>query len=282
MPEAVGPKGDDVIVSNTREMEKQRRKLDKEIKQRQKDAERKKLKDEKKRQKEAEKQEAKDRKKEKKENSNALKASKANSVQVQPTLDDFKASSDDPIPVFLHKAITYIEAEGLDAEGLYRVPGNRAHVDLLFQKFDEDHNVDITALDIAVNAVATAVKDFFFKRLPPVLPEEQMADLETVSMTPDKSIKMLELGKLLKSLPRTNFAVLKYIFQHLVKVTEYSKENCMDSKNLAICWWPTLLQYEFGDLSKFEAMRPHLEDIVQLMIDQFRFLYCGQEEIMMV
>ena len=45
----------------------------------------------------------------------------------------------------------------------------------------EDHNVDIAALDIAVNAVATAVKDFFFKRLPPVLPEEQMADLETVS-----------------------------------------------------------------------------------------------------
>ena len=66
------------------------------------------------------------------------------------------------------------------------------------------------------------------------------------------------------------------------RVTERSKENCMDSKNLAICWWPTLLQYEFGDLSKFEAMRPHLEDIVQTLIDQFRFLFCGQEEIMMV
>ena len=66
------------------------------------------------------------------------------------------------------------------------------------------------------------------------------------------------------------------------RVTERSKDNCMDSKNLAICWWPTLLQYEFGDLSKFEAMRPHLEDIVQTLIDQFRFLFCGQEEIMMV
>ena len=66
------------------------------------------------------------------------------------------------------------------------------------------------------------------------------------------------------------------------RVTEMSKDNCMDSKNLAICWWPTLLQYEFGDLGKFEAMRPHLEDIVQMMIDQFRFLYCGQEEVMMV
>merc|ERR1712029_774036 len=273
--------GDDVIVSNTREMEKQRRKLDKEIKQRQKDAERKKLKDEKKRQKEAEKQEAKERKKEKKETSNALKSSKANSVQVV-SLEDFRCSSEDPVPVFLRKAITYIEAEGLDAEGLYRVPGNRAHVDLLFQNFDEDPKVDIDELDIAVNAVATAVKDFFFKRLPPVLNPDHMAELETISLIPDRSIKVLELGKLIKRLPKTNFAVLKFIFQHFVKVTESSKDNCMDSKNLAICWWPTLLQYEFGDLGKFEAMRPHLEEIVQTMVDQYRFLFCGQEEVMMV
>ena len=62
---------------------------------------------------------------------------KANSVQSQPSMDDFRTSSDNPIPVFLEKAINFIEKEGLDAEGLYRVPGNRAHVDLLFQKFDE-------------------------------------------------------------------------------------------------------------------------------------------------
>ena len=66
-----------------------------------------------------------------------LLRTKANSVQSQPSMDDFRASSDNPIPVFLDKAITFIEKEGLDAEGLYRVPGNRAHVDLLFQKFDE-------------------------------------------------------------------------------------------------------------------------------------------------
>ncbi len=39
--------------------------------------------------------------------------------------------------MFLEKALHFIEKEGLDTEGLYRVPGNRAHVDLLFQKFDE-------------------------------------------------------------------------------------------------------------------------------------------------
>ena len=174
-----------------KEGEKQRKKLDKEMKARAKEAERKKIKDEKRRQKE----EAKIQK------SNKLKSS--NSIQVQATLDDFKvrqkqmpwtkslmvllfqASVDDPIPVFLRKAITFIEKEGLDAEGLYRVPGNRAHVDLLFQKFDEDPaKIDIDELDIPVNAVATAVKDFFFKRLPPILNEEQMSELENISRKP--------------------------------------------------------------------------------------------------
>ena len=135
-----------------------------------------------------------------------LLRTKANSVQSQPSMDDFRASSDNPIPVFLEKAINFIEKEGLDAEGLYRVPGNRAHVDLLFQKFDEgaaagvyviidpgdkrtvmitntisDRNVDIHSLDIAVNAVATAVKDFVYNRLPEILPPEQMEDLEKLS-----------------------------------------------------------------------------------------------------
>lgn len=44
-----------------------------------------------------------------------------------------------------------------------------------------DSNVDIDELDIAVNAVATAVKDFFFKRLPPILGPEDMAELEAIS-----------------------------------------------------------------------------------------------------
>lgn len=56
----------------------------------------------------------------------------------------------------------------------------------------------------------------------------------------------------------------------------------MDSKNLAICWWPTLLPLEFSDMMMFERMRPHLEDSVQTMIDQFRFLFCGEEEVVMV
>ena len=37
-------------------------------------------------------------------------------------------------------------------------------------------------------------------------------------------------------------AILILIIMIITRVSEQSKVNCMDSKNLAICWWPTLLQ----------------------------------------
>lgn len=50
---------------------------------------------------------------------------------------DFVQSEKSLIPLFLEKCVEFIEIEGLDSEGIYRVPGNRAHVDLLYQKLQE-------------------------------------------------------------------------------------------------------------------------------------------------
>lgn len=44
-----------------------------------------------------------------------------------------------------------------------------------------DVNFDIRSLDIPVNAVATALKDFFSKRLPPLIDKERMNELEDIS-----------------------------------------------------------------------------------------------------
>jgi len=263
--------------------DKQKKKIEKELKSKQKEMAKQEKKDKEKEERENKAKVKEEKKKEKQDKKTAARSNmKANSVQGQPSMDDFRASDDNPIPVFLSRCIEFIELEGLVTEGLYRVPGNRAHVDLIFQNFDEDQSFDFHSLDIAVNAVATAVKDFFFKRLPPLLPQEHMVDLEQISMMQDRHMRLLEIKKLLERMPKANHAVLKFIFQHFVRVTERSKINCMDSKNLAICWWPTLLQYEFGDLGKFELMRPHLEDVVQTFIDQYRFLFAGLEEVMMV
>ena len=118
-------------------------------------------------------------KEEKKRNKAAAKAAKS----APPTgklLASFKQSDKSCVPLFLEKCVHFIEREGVDSEGIYRVPGNRTHVDLLYQKFDEEDNVDIEKLDIPVNAVATALKDFFSKHLPPLFEPELMNELEVL------------------------------------------------------------------------------------------------------
>lgn len=56
---------------------------------------------------------------------------------VSSSLPDFIQSEKNFIPLFLERCVEFIEQEGLDSEGIYRVPGNRAHVDLLYQKLQE-------------------------------------------------------------------------------------------------------------------------------------------------
>jgi len=162
------------------------------------------------------------------------------------------------------------------------VPGNRSHVEFLFQTFEKDNNINIINLDIPVNAVATALKDFFSKKLPPLFTDDLIDELEELSIIADRNCRLMSLKDLLKKLPNVNFEILKFIFNHFAKVAENCKSNNMDSKNLAICWWPTLLPIEFNDMERFEQLRPHLEDIVQTMIDQQPFLFCGKDAYVMV
>ncbi|XP_047037111.1 rho GTPase-activating protein 190 isoform X1 [Helicoverpa zea] len=223
------------------------------------------------------------------------KDSKKNAAQINNTqsVQNWGPQGGHGIPLFVEKCVEFIEREGLASEGLYRVPGNRAHVDMLFNKFYEDPKVDLDSLDIPVNAVATALKDFFSKRLPPLLDEASMAQLEDIATMrgciaggvelKDRSWRLLALRSLLHSaLTPLARATLDYLLHHFARVADNSKLNSMDSKNLAICWWPTLLPVQFSDMGRFEMTRPYLEDIVQTMIDQHPFLFRGQEAFVMV
>ncbi|XP_075987225.1 rho GTPase-activating protein 190 isoform X3 [Anticarsia gemmatalis] len=227
------------------------------------------------------------------------KDSKKNSSQLNNTqsIQNWGPQGSHGVPLFVEKCVEFIEREGLASEGLYRVPGNRAHVDMLFTKFYEDPKVDLDSLDIPVNAVATALKDFFSKKLPPLLDEASMAQLEDIARCvpamrgcmaggvelKDRSWRLLALRSLLNTaLTPLASATLDYLLEHFARVADNSKLNSMDSKNLAICWWPTLLPVQFSDMGRFEMTRPYLEDIVQTMIDQHPFLFRGQEAFVMV
>ena len=80
-----------------------------------------------------------------------------------------------------------------------------------------DPNCNIVELDIPVNAVATALKDFFSKHLPPLLSTQTMNKLTDATAIQDHSCRLLEMRRLLTQLPTANFEILKFVFHHFVK-----------------------------------------------------------------
>lgn len=95
-------------------------------------------KQEKRRLKEEERQRREREKEKERERKRNLKMTKEGKKEkAAPTLEDVVLAEGRAIPLFLETCVKFIEAEGLDSEGIYRVPGNRAHVDMLFQKLEE-------------------------------------------------------------------------------------------------------------------------------------------------
>ncbi|CAE1156293.1 ARHGAP5 [Acanthosepion pharaonis] len=237
-----------------------------------------KKKEEKRRQKEEEKklkEQQKLQKKIKKKDGKVSSASQSGSV-----LEDYTMSPRYPrVPLFVEKCVQFIEEEGLTAEGIYRVPGNRAQVELLLTKFQEDPSVDIQSLDIQVNAVATALKGFFNDLMEALLPSTLINELTEASGFPDKSSRLLALRGVLKKLPLTNYEVLKYLITHFNRIGRHYDTNNMDSKNLARCWWPTLIRMDFQSYGELTYNSRIPLEILQTLIEQSGFFFHGENQV---
>lgn len=207
-------------------------------------------------------------------------------------LSEFPMSSNNPsLPQFVETCVEFIDNEGMNTEGIYRIPGNKLQVELLQSKLQEDPSLDIHTLDIQVNAVATVLKNFFNDTeplIPPSLHDELLEaaakitepDDESEGM-PDKSSKLLALRGVLKKIYPTNYEVLKYFITHLKRVSQHKATHNMNSSNLAICLWPTLLRIDFTgktytDMTQMTKL-PAI--IVQTLIEQCGFFFHGEDEI---
>lgn len=80
-----------------------------------------------------------------------------------------------------------------------------------------DQKIRIVDLDIPVNAVATALKDFFSKRLPPLMPNSSMDELSEIANIADAANRLMALRELIRKLPLINFHILKFVFSHFVR-----------------------------------------------------------------
>ncbi|XP_072405473.1 rho GTPase-activating protein 35 [Chiloscyllium punctatum] len=177
-----------------------------------------------------------------------------------------------PIPVFIEKCIEFIDSNGLGTEGIYRVSGNKSEMESLQRQFDQDHSLVLQEKDFAVNTIAGAMKSFFSELPEPLVPYSAQVELVDVSKQPDKELKLNALKEVLKKFPKENYEVFKYVITHLNKVSQNCKLNLMNSENLSICFWPTLMRPDFQTMDALTATRTY-QTIIELFIQQCPFFF---------
>uniref|UniRef100_A0A0W0FAQ9 Rho-GAP domain-containing protein n=1 Tax=Moniliophthora roreri TaxID=221103 RepID=A0A0W0FAQ9_MONRR len=161
---------------------------------------------------------------------------------------------DGEVPKIVRLCVAEIDKRGLEAEGIYRVSGRHAIVQVMQHELEKDEEVfEFTPRD-DIYAVASLLKVSAFTIVPrnvskfPILPQLYLRELpepvfrfslqERIQHSEDfaehQSNNFILLRSKMRRLPPVHQATLKALVEHLARVASHSEKNKMDPKNLAI------------------------------------------------
>ena len=176
------------------------------------------------------------------------------------------------VPSFLSMCITELESQGLDTEGLYRVPGRASHILELKEKADNDELTDHDLSDIFVIHVLTGAIKLFLRELPiPLIHYDAYPHL--MKFMKDSKHDVMELKQILNDqLPKAHYDTLCYLLHHLSRVAENSDLNKMESSNLAVVFAPTIMRSAEGDDDLLSQL-PLQKKLVELLINKCHIIF---------
>ncbi|OBS66455.1 hypothetical protein A6R68_05003 [Neotoma lepida] len=182
-------------------------------------------------------------------------------------LEKFIQSSGKPLPPVVESCIRFINLNGLQHEGIFRVSGAQARISEIREAFERGEDPLVkgcTAHDL--DSVAGVLKLYFRSLEPPLFPLDMFNELLASAELEAVGERVEPVSHLLSRLPRPVLVVLRYLFTFLNHLTQYSDENMMDSYNLAVCFGPTLLPVPAGQDPV--ALQGRVNQLVQTLILQ--------------
>jgi len=190
------------------------------------------------------------------------------------------------VPLFVQKSVHYLEKNCIDQEGIYRIPANNKDRNIFINMYDQDRKLDFDAYlgrrsgKKSGNVVSAALKWFFSdNNLPqPIIPYHLHDELKMAIEIPPSSTRVLSIRGSYQKLPPANYNTLKYVCNHLYKVSNHANLNKMDEGNLAVCWWPNLFHPIIDNLHKVNA-DTSLCEVVRISIKQNQFIFNGKPEV---
>lgn len=175
------------------------------------------------------------------------------------------------VPIILQRLIAHIEEEGLDTEGLLRIPGAATRVKALCQELESSFYDGLFSWGQLKQHDAASLLKLFIRELPhPLLTAEYLNAFISVNKLPTKKQQLQALNLLVLLLPEANRDTLKALVEFFRRVTERQANNRMTLNNVSVVMAPNLFMFK-GLRSKVTqqqevSMATSTANIVRLLI----------------
>ncbi|XP_037087857.1 rho GTPase-activating protein 26-like, partial [Pollicipes pollicipes] len=179
---------------------------------------------------------------------------------------------------FITTCIAQLEGRGLEEQGLYRVVGVNSKVTKLVQLGLSRHKLDKLPLDNVVEwetkTLTSAIKTFLRSLPEPLMTFRLHHEFINAAKTDNKEVRVAEIHKLVRKLPKVNYRMLKILMQHAQNVSRKSDKNLMSVSNLGVCFGPTLLRPEEETMAAIIDIK-FCNAVVEILIGHFDTIFSG-------
>ncbi|XP_046982846.1 N-chimaerin [Schistocerca americana] len=147
------------------------------------------------------------------------------------------------VPRVVRRCVEEIERRGLDTEGLYRVSGFAEEVEALKLALDTDGELADLGPEKYdnINVIAGALK-LYLRLLPiPLITFDAHPPLIEATKKKTVSEQLAAMKEAVMILPPAHYQTLKFLMEHLYRVSQHVDTNKMTSHNLSTVFAPTLM-----------------------------------------
>lgn len=173
------------------------------------------------------------------------------------------------------KTLETNNSEGMDAEGIYRKSGGNSQIQHVKEGFEQSNDFDISDSDLDINAVTSALKQYFRKLPTPLITYPVYDKLLDSTTVIDEQHRIVLMRSAINELPARHRDCLEFLVFHLARVAQREKDNLMTSLNVAVVFAPTIMRPESiaREMSDTQAKN----QAVQFLIENCHSVFLGEE-----
>ncbi|CAG9791239.1 unnamed protein product [Diatraea saccharalis] len=178
------------------------------------------------------------------------------------------------VPEFVVACVREIESneDNMCTDGLYRASGNLSQVQKIRLEIDQN-NLSVIESNTDIHVLTGSLKLFFRELKEPLIPCNIFDRILAACSIKPREAKIKEFRDIVQALPQCNRDTLKFLLEHLLRVTQYSERNRMHTANLAIVFGPTLLWAPAEQAHNIAIDCIQQNNVVDILLNDFKDIF---------